>query len=60
MKLFFLAEDHKLNTIISGSAHGTKIEKSLVFQKPADLKTGGNRIAILGVTVGMPVTMKPQ
>lgn len=49
---------HVLHTFVNGeyigSAHGTKIEKSLVFQKPADLKTGGNRIAILGVTVGMP------
>ncbi|XP_042415472.1 beta-galactosidase 11-like [Zingiber officinale] len=49
---------HIMHTFVNGeyigSAHGTKIEKSFVFQKPADLKTGGNRIAILGGTVGMP------
>ncbi|KAJ8490304.1 hypothetical protein OPV22_012025 [Ensete ventricosum] len=37
-----------------GSGHGTKIEKSFVFQKPMDLKAGTNHIAILGLTVGLP------
>ncbi|CAL9081441.1 unnamed protein product [Musa acuminata var. zebrina] len=37
-----------------GSGHGTKIEKSFVFQKPMDLKAGVNQIAILGLTVGLP------
>ncbi|KAG6496747.1 hypothetical protein ZIOFF_044619 [Zingiber officinale] len=49
---------HVMHTFVNGeyigTAHGTKIEKSFVFQKPADLKSGGNRIAILGLTVGMP------
>ncbi|CAL9085747.1 unnamed protein product [Musa textilis] len=37
-----------------GSGHGTKIEKSFVFQKPMDLNAGTNHIAILGLTVGLP------
>ncbi|URD76280.1 beta-galactosidase [Musa troglodytarum] len=37
-----------------GSGHGTKIEKSFVFQKPMDLKAETNDIAILGMTVGLP------
>lgn len=38
-----------------GSGHGTKIEKSFVFQKPMDLQAGTNDVAILGMTVGLPV-----
>ncbi|KAF3440327.1 hypothetical protein FNV43_RR18611 [Rhamnella rubrinervis] len=37
-----------------GSAHGSNVEKSFVFQKPAKLKLGTNHIALLGATVGFP------
>ncbi|KAK8964895.1 Beta-galactosidase 11 [Platanthera guangdongensis] len=37
-----------------GNAHGSKIEKSFVFQKPMKLKAGANHITILGMTVGFP------
>lgn len=44
----------KLN--VPGSGHGTKIEKSFVFQKAIDLKEGtSNQLAILSMTVGLPV-----
>ncbi|KAG6533703.1 hypothetical protein ZIOFF_007578 [Zingiber officinale] len=49
---------HVIHTFVNGeymgSAHGTKIEKSFVFKKQISLRPGGNRIAILGLTVGMP------
>ncbi|WOK94685.1 hypothetical protein Cni_G03390 [Canna indica] len=49
---------HALQAFVNGkyigSAHGTKVEKSFVFQKPMDLKVGTNTIAILGMTVGLP------
>ncbi|GMI73372.1 beta-galactosidase 13 [Hibiscus trionum] len=37
-----------------GTAHGSKVEKDFVFQKPVELKEGSNRIALLGFLVGLP------
>ncbi|KAH0451883.1 hypothetical protein IEQ34_019182 [Dendrobium chrysotoxum] len=37
-----------------GNAHGSKIEKSFVFQKPMKLHSGINHITILALTVGFP------
>ncbi|PKA46168.1 Beta-galactosidase 11 [Apostasia shenzhenica] len=37
-----------------GTAHGSKIEKSFVFQKPMKLKAGTNHITILAMTIGLP------
>ena len=40
-----------------GAAHGSKVEKSFVFQKPAKFEAGTNHIALLGVLVGLPVRL---
>lgn len=40
---------------LSASQHGTNIEKSFVFHQPINLTRGNNHIALLGLTVGMPV-----
>ncbi|WOL18586.1 beta-galactosidase 11-like [Canna indica] len=49
---------HVVHTFVNGeyvgSAHGTKLEKSFVCQKPVNLKVGTNKIAVLALTVGMP------
>ncbi|KAL6963709.1 hypothetical protein U1Q18_034714, partial [Sarracenia purpurea var. burkii] len=37
-----------------GFGHGSNIEKSFVFVKPINLKTGVNHITLLGMTVGLP------
>ncbi|XVE48861.1 hypothetical protein DITRI_Ditri01bG0035800 [Diplodiscus trichospermus] len=37
-----------------GNAHGSKVEKSFVFQKPAKFEAGTNRIALLAYLVGLP------
>ncbi|MBA0743125.1 hypothetical protein Gogos_005843 [Gossypium gossypioides] len=37
-----------------GSAHGSKVEKSFVFQKPVEFQAGSNQIALLGFLVGLP------
>ncbi|KAJ4803916.1 Beta-galactosidase [Rhynchospora pubera] len=37
-----------------GTGRGTKIEKSFVFQKPMELKTGLNHISLLNMMVGLP------
>ncbi|XP_022762273.1 beta-galactosidase 13-like [Durio zibethinus] len=37
-----------------GTAHGSKVEKSFVFQKPVKFVEGTNNIALLGVLVGLP------
>ncbi|KAK6282884.1 hypothetical protein POUND7_016709 [Theobroma cacao] len=37
-----------------GFAHGSKVEKSFVFQKPVKLKAGVNQITLLGTLVGLP------
>lgn len=39
----------------SGCAHGSHDEKSFVFQKAVNFKPGKNHIALLGMTVGLPV-----
>ncbi|CAA6663225.1 unnamed protein product [Spirodela intermedia] len=43
-----------VNDVYIGSGHGTKIDKSFSFAKPATLKPGTNHISILGMTVGLP------
>ncbi|KAA3462829.1 beta-galactosidase 13-like [Gossypium australe] len=37
-----------------GSAHGSKVEKSFVFQRPVEFQAGSNQIALLGFLVGLP------
>ncbi|XP_078173260.1 beta-galactosidase 11-like [Carex rostrata] len=37
-----------------GTGHGTKIEKSFVFQHPMELKSGLNHISLLNMMVGLP------
>ncbi|OMO74496.1 hypothetical protein CCACVL1_16661 [Corchorus capsularis] len=37
-----------------GAAHGSKVEKSFVFQKPVKFKSGTNQISLLGYLVGLP------
>ncbi|KAK4754611.1 hypothetical protein SAY87_002715 [Trapa incisa] len=37
-----------------GTAHGSHVEKSFVFQKGIDLKPGTNHITLLAMTVGLP------
>ncbi|KVH96032.1 Galactose-binding domain-like protein [Cynara cardunculus var. scolymus] len=39
----------------AGFGHGSNIEKSFTFSKPANFKTGANQISILAMTVGLPV-----
>ena len=41
--------------LLSGSAHGSHEEKGFMFQQAVILKAGTNHIAILGMTVGLPV-----
>ncbi|KAJ3692809.1 hypothetical protein LUZ60_011904 [Juncus effusus] len=43
-----------VNGIYVGTGHGTKIEKSFVFQKPMDLKSGANHISLFNLMVGLP------
>ncbi|XWS62646.1 hypothetical protein CRYUN_Cryun06bG0028500 [Craigia yunnanensis] len=49
---------HGLHAFVNGeyigTAHGSKIEKSFVFQKPAKFEAGTNHIALLGVLAGLP------
>ncbi|XVE93849.1 hypothetical protein REPUB_Repub01dG0230300 [Reevesia pubescens] len=49
---------HGLHAFVNGeyigTAHGSKVEKSFVFQKPAKFVAGSNHIALLGVLVGLP------
>ncbi|KAK8488052.1 hypothetical protein V6N11_021106 [Hibiscus sabdariffa] len=37
-----------------GTAHGSKVEKDFVFQKPVQFRAGSNHIALLGYLVGLP------
>lgn len=46
-----------VNGEYAGSAHGSKIEKSFVFQRAVSLKEGENHIALLGYLVGLPVRL---
>lgn len=39
-----------------GNGHGSHEMKSFVFAKPVKFKTGDNRISILGVLTGLPVS----
>lgn len=41
---------------ISGTAHGSHVEKSFVFQKGINLKPGTNHITFLAMTIGLPVS----
>lgn len=41
--------------IFAGYGHGSNVEKSFVFRKPANFKEGINHITILGMTLGLPV-----
>ncbi|XP_078448276.1 beta-galactosidase 11-like [Wolffia australiana] len=43
-----------VNDVYIGSAHGTHIDKSFSFSKPANLKAGTNHISLLGMTIGLP------
>ncbi|MBA0845739.1 hypothetical protein Goarm_023367, partial [Gossypium armourianum] len=43
-----------VNGEYAGSAHGSKVEKSFVFQRAVSLKEGENHIALLGYLVGLP------
>ncbi|XVF00877.1 hypothetical protein REPUB_Repub04eG0039700 [Reevesia pubescens] len=49
---------HGLHAFVNGeyigTAHGSKVEKSFVFQKPAKFMPGTNQITLLGVLVGLP------
>lgn len=45
----------KMEFYLTGTRHGSNVEKSFVFNKPITLKAGLNQIAPLGATVGLPV-----
>ncbi|XP_031475642.2 beta-galactosidase 11-like [Nymphaea colorata] len=49
---------HALHAFINdryiGTGHGTNVDKTFSFAKPAPLQRGRNKISILGMTVGLP------
>ncbi|CAN6485277.1 unnamed protein product [Victoria cruziana] len=49
---------HALHAFINdqyiGTGHGTNVDKTFSFAKPAPLQHGKNKISILGMTVGLP------
>ena len=44
---------------ILGSAFGTREDRRLTFRGPVNLRHGANKIALLSVAVGLPVSSHP-
>jgi len=47
----------KLNKHITGSAFGTRVSRRFTYTGKVNLRAGTNRIALLSVAVGLPVSI---
>lgn len=45
-----------INSQISGSSYGTRKDTKFTFTGPVDLQAGTNRIELLSIAVGLPVS----
>lgn len=50
--------NYNIDIFFPGNGHGSHEEKSFVFQKPVELKSGENHLVMLGVVTGFPVRSK--
>ena len=57
---FFLFRNKNSNMMITGSASGTRENRRFTYTGKVNLRAGTNRIALLSVAVGLPVSLSPQ
>lgn len=44
---------------LSGSAYGTRLNTKFEFSGPVNLQAGKNRISLLSIAMGLPVSSTP-